>query len=910
MRTRLRFCGWLLTIFALFISALARAQQLPPPNYYTSATTNVSGAGLKSTLHNTITGHTVISYDAAHPALTVLDQDPTNSANVILIYSGYSVPASTRPDWNREHLFPESYGTDSGPQFSDVFNLRACNSGVNSSRGNKYFDVSTEPIKHYAGAPESSYDSDSWEPWDPDKGPVARSCFYMTTRYNGTGGDINLTLADSPNAGAHIFAKLTTLLDWNRRFPPTAGERLRNNQVYELYQHNRNPFVDNPDFADMVFLGVDGFAAWQGTHFSQAELTNATVASATADPDGDGVPNLAEYALGHDPHLNDGNAIQSFALQNVSGTDYLYVTHHRHHYLSGVTLTYQVSTNLPAWYDVVPEVVTNYQIDAVKDLRTVRFPAAGPDMFMRFKIHRLADTPIIIADGSTLDAENCSPTNGLIDPGETATFSFALRNVGSLGTSNLVVTLLATGGVTSPSSPQTYGVLTADGESVARSFTFTANGDCGGTVTATLQLQDGALDLGTVVYEFELGQYLNPIDEGFDSLTPPELPDGWTTASSGAQSNWVTSTTQADSEPNAAFAPDVGDVGVNELVTPVFSISSASAKLTFKQNHSLAASADNPGIGYDGGVLEIKIGSGSFQDILAAGGSFASGGYNTTLSSDYSNPLAGRQAWSGNSGGFITTAVNLPAAAAGQDIQLRWRCGTGSAPSMLAAMELLAEPLSLGVLAGWDTSPLPGGAGNYGPSPYAATTTGANVTVGGLTRGSGVGTGYTAAGRAWGGVGWIDTSAADAVANNRFATFTVQANPGFMVSFRSISKFDYRRSSTGPPNGLVQYQVGPSDTFHDITTVSYTSTSSSGASLPAIDLSGIYALQNVSAGTVVTFRIVNWGGGTQGTWYIFDKANSTASDFEVQGEVTQGGVGGGWFVDSVLIEDPVCCGDD
>ncbi len=42
------------------------------------------------------------------------------------------------------------------------------------------------------------------------------------------------------------------------------------------------------------------------------------------------------------------------------------------------------------------------------------------------------------------------------------------------------------------------------------------------------------------------------------------------------------------------------------------------------------------------------------------------------------NPLEGRSGWSGNSGGFIPTVVNLPAAAAGHDVQLRWLCGTDS----------------------------------------------------------------------------------------------------------------------------------------------------------------------------------------------------------------------------------------
>jgi hypothetical protein len=128
------------------------------------------------------------------------------------------------------------------------------------------------------------------------------------------------------------------------------------------------------------------------------------------------------------------------------------------------------------------------------------------------------------------------------------------------------------------------------------------------------------------------------------------------------------------------------------------------------------------------------------------------------------------------------------------------------------------------------------------------------------------------------------------------------------VSFSTISKFDYRRSSSGPPNGLLQFQVGPSDSFHDITNVTY-STGNSGVSIGSIDLSAISALQNVTAGTLVTFRIVNWGASNaNGTWYIYDKGNSTASDFEMQGTVTGGSTAGtGWYVDTISLTDPVCC---
>jgi endonuclease G len=191
---------------------------------------------------------------------------------------------------------------------------------------------------------------------------------------------------------------------------------------------------------------------------------------------------------------------------------------------------------------------------------------------------------------------------------------------------------------------------------------------------------------------------------------------------------------------------------------------------------------------------------------------------------------------------------------------------------------------SVSTLFGWDVSGLPGGNGNYGPSPLSPTTNAANLLVGGLTRGSGVGTTGTGAARAWGGNAFTGSTAAAAVAANQFITFSAAANNGYTVSYAAISEFDYRRSATGPANGVLQYQIG-SGAFTDITSLSYPTNTSGGASSSPINLTGIAALQNVGPGTNVTFRIVNYGGGASGTWYVFDVANSPALDFVVQGEI-------------------------
>ncbi len=278
--------------------------------------------------------------------------------------------------------------------------------------------------------------------------------------------------------------------------------------------------------------------------------------------------------------------------------------------------------------------------------------------------------PLLVADSFGVLAENCAPTNGAVDPGETVTVALALRNLGTADTTNLMATLLATGGVVNPSAPQGYGALLAGGPAVTQAFTFTADALCGQTLSARLALSDGGADRGSVQFILPVGQLAPIFIENFDGVSAPALPAGWTTARSGAQALWVTSTAQPDTPPNAAFANDANKVGVSELVSPPIVLSSASGRVSFRHYY-------NTENGWDGGVLEISIGGGSFTDILSAGGSFVTGGYNRTLNSS-GNPLAGRQAWTGNSGGFVTTTVNLPAAAAGQTIRLKWRCGTDS----------------------------------------------------------------------------------------------------------------------------------------------------------------------------------------------------------------------------------------
>jgi subtilisin family serine protease len=175
--------------------------------------------------------------------------------------------------------------------------------------------------------------------------------------------------------------------------------------------------------------------------------------------------------------------------------------------------------------------------------------------------------------------------------------------------------------------------------------------------------------------------------ENFDGVTPPALPPDWVaTNAQGPPPLWITSDSgvpmpPADTQPNAAFIDDPAVVSDKRLDSLQFSFfEGASPRLTFRHNFNLEASSEDPNLGYDGGVLELSSdGGNTFQDILAAGGSFVIGGYNRTISADRGSPIAGRQAWSGNSEGFITTVVNVPAI---QTVgRLRWRMASDTSGS-------------------------------------------------------------------------------------------------------------------------------------------------------------------------------------------------------------------------------------
>ena len=249
-------------IILVLLQIIHQACGEEPAGYYDSAH-GKSGQSLREAINRIISDHKVIRYSSTDEAMTTIDADPINKDNVILIYSRRSDPSSNccSSGWNREHLWPNSYGIDSkGPAYSDIHALRPCDSNVNSSRGNKHFDESDPNSRYFKfpSHPEAtlcSSDNNSWSPPESLKGDIARAMFYMDIRYEGKNGEPDLELTDDLaeiTSSNSKMGSLKTLLIWHILDPVSEEEKIRNDRVYEN-QNNRNPFIDRPQWVNSIW---------------------------------------------------------------------------------------------------------------------------------------------------------------------------------------------------------------------------------------------------------------------------------------------------------------------------------------------------------------------------------------------------------------------------------------------------------------------------------------------------------------------------------------------------------------------------------------------------------------------------------------------------------------------------------
>ena len=175
------------------------------------------------------------------------------------------------------------------------------------------------------------------------------------------------------------------------------------------------------------------------------------------------------------------------------------------------------------------------------------------------------------------------------------------------------------------------------------------------------------IDSSTVTaQEGDFSPSLVAFNESFDAVTAPDLPAGWTVTNTGGSLAFKTVSTIPDSAPNAIYTNDPDITGNASITSPSITLGNVRHKLTFRQRYQMDYE-------FDGGVLELSISGGTFTDIITAGGTFVTGGYDTPL---VGGTLAGRQAWTGDSVNYVTTELDLPANTSNQNIRLRWRFGS------------------------------------------------------------------------------------------------------------------------------------------------------------------------------------------------------------------------------------------
>lgn len=240
------------TFLSLFLTFVIYAQTAPA--YYNGVNFNKTGNALKEDLISLIkrTHTNTTTYSELRQLLPKSDADPQNPKNMLLIY-GYSEgsgkyqrsrASSPTSNWNREHVYAKSQGSpnlgESGPG-ADGHHLRPADISLNSDRGNLHFIDGSGTAKRSGGG---------WYPGDEWKGDVARIMMYMYLRYGTQCAPKNISMGSS----TYSSDMTDVLIKWNIEDPVSDFERQRNNVVAD-FQGNRNPFIDNPYLATVIWGG-------------------------------------------------------------------------------------------------------------------------------------------------------------------------------------------------------------------------------------------------------------------------------------------------------------------------------------------------------------------------------------------------------------------------------------------------------------------------------------------------------------------------------------------------------------------------------------------------------------------------------------------------------------------------------
>lgn len=267
------------SILSLFYTVLLLGQAGTPASpYYDGSNWTLTGTALKDALATKITTtHTnLLTYTpGVWEASRITDLDPNNPNNVLLIYGwengtdgivtndrsrDKNANGGNAGQWNREHVFAKSLGNptldDGGSSDAgeDAHHLRASDVQWNNSRGS---------LKFATGSGNSGTVTGGWYPGDEWKGDVARMMMYMYLRYGSQCLPIYVGTGSTATSDSNM---INLFLQWNAEDPVSAFEDARNtyhgNSSNTHAQGNRNPFIDNPYLATLIWGGTAAQNRW------------------------------------------------------------------------------------------------------------------------------------------------------------------------------------------------------------------------------------------------------------------------------------------------------------------------------------------------------------------------------------------------------------------------------------------------------------------------------------------------------------------------------------------------------------------------------------------------------------------------------------------------------------------------
>ena len=270
----------LITLF--FAPCILSAWSQAPFGYYNAAE-NLEGTPLASALHAIIDDHNVLTYadlwDAfeetdAHPNGSVWDIYSMSTSGMAPYYYSFGSDQcgnynSEGDCYNREHTVPSSWFNDASPMRTDLFHIYPTDGYVNNQRGNlPYGEVNSAQWQALGGAKRGNsatpgYTQTVFEPTDEYKGDLARTYFYMAIRYRDV---LNSWQSEVFSGNSFEPWALNLFLAWHEQDPVSAREQERNNAIFNL-QGNRNPFIDNPHYAPLIW--VPGFVS---THQPETDI--------------------------------------------------------------------------------------------------------------------------------------------------------------------------------------------------------------------------------------------------------------------------------------------------------------------------------------------------------------------------------------------------------------------------------------------------------------------------------------------------------------------------------------------------------------------------------------------------------------------------------------------------------------